>query len=166
MQAEAVSDASRVKELMAKKRKLLTKIKRNKRSLIKSRIEKNKINEELLAIKARFAGMTSDEARAAVAVELDAISTDDIFPKKLERKFDRLDKRGPKHDERQVVDLTGTDSAADNSSYKISGTGDSDGDVVVVASTEAEEEASDIPDVDIGEEEAQDDEEVLDFSNE
>jgi hypothetical protein len=165
MQVETASAAGEVKELMAKKRRLLTKIKRAKRSLVKSRIEKNKINEELKRIKARFATMTTDEARAAVATELDAISTDDIFPKRMERDFDRLDRQGPKQDERQIVDLTGADATDDGSSTRIHNEGD--GDVVVVATAPATDEDSDtLPDLDISEEESQDDEEVIDFSDE
>lgn len=150
---------------MAKKRKLIASTKRAKRKVVKLRVEKNKVNEELKKIKARFASMTSEEARASVAAELDAISTDDIFPKKMERDFDRLDRQKSGTDERQVVDLTGQDTGTD-----VGGNArmhqESDGDVVVVATGQAEEEEPEsLPDLDIGEDESHDDEEVIDFSD-
>lgn len=152
------------RELMAKKRKLIASMKRAKRKVIKLRVIKNKVNEELKKIKARFALMTFEEARASVASELDAISTQNIFPKKMERDFDRMDNNRTGSTERKIIDLTGQDTGI-SMGGNVRMHQESDGDVVVVSTDDTDTEPESIPDIDIGEDELHDDEEVIDFSD-
>lgn len=92
------------KELMAKKRKLLTKIKRTKKALVKARIEKRKINEELKKL-GPLAGLSVDDAKSKVAAEIEAVQPGQIYPQDLERQFDRIDRPKNRTNDRDVLDL-------------------------------------------------------------
>lgn len=103
---EALTNHERFKELMKRKKKLLAKIRRNKKEAVKARIEKAKINEELRLLKGKknlFVGMSTEEAREKVRMNIEAVSPEQIYPKDLERQFDTLDK--PKAEQHKTLDL-------------------------------------------------------------
>jgi len=84
----------RIKELTKAKKKLLTKIRVGKKGLIKARLEKRKINEELRRLKSKanvFAGMSKEAAADKVRAEIEGVMPAEVYPKDLERRFDKLE---------------------------------------------------------------------------
>lgn len=106
MNETAQDPNDRLKELLKRKRKLLVVIRKNKKSQVKARIEKRQINEEIRNIKGKanqFRNMTEEEARAEVTRRIDGVLPSEVYPRDLERQFDRLDK--PTKKNYKVVDL-------------------------------------------------------------
>lgn len=103
----------RIKELASKKKKLITSMKRATRTLAKSRVEKKKTDAELKKLKARkssLANMSPEQARACVLSEMESVTPGSIYPRDLEREFERIDNpRGHKINEREVLDLASDD---------------------------------------------------------
>lgn len=119
--------SERLKELMKRKKKLLVTIRKNKKTQVKARIEKRKINEEIRTLKGKanqFRNMTPEEAQAEVRRRIDDVDPSEVYPKDLERQFDRLDK--PTKKNYKVIDLgrlpekplnSGADSDDDQDSH-------------------------------------------------
>lgn len=98
--------AQRIRELMKKKRKLIATMKRGKKIQIKARIEKKKVNDELRSLKGKtnlFKHMTPEEAREEVRRRIEDVKPEHVYPKDLERQFDRLE--SPSSVEHKVIDL-------------------------------------------------------------
>jgi hypothetical protein len=105
---EALSAQERFKDLMKRKKKLLAKIRRNKKEAVKARIEKAKINEELRQIKGKhnlFADMDPEKARETVKSRIEAVNPSEIYPRDLERHFDSIDKPKAKSEQHKTLDL-------------------------------------------------------------
>jgi hypothetical protein len=101
-------DMDRIKELTKKKKDLMKKIRTNKKAQIRARLEKKKINSELRQLKGKknlFTGMTPSEASKFVKSKLDSVKPSDIFPKTLEREFDRIERPRNGAEGYKVVDL-------------------------------------------------------------
>jgi hypothetical protein len=104
---ESSVEYERVRELMKRKKKLLAKLRRSKKEQVKARIEKRKINEELRSLSGKknlFAGMDADKAASAVKKSIDDVKPGDIYPKDLEREFDKID-RPAVADQHKILDL-------------------------------------------------------------
>ncbi len=116
----------RVHELTAKKKKLTTSMKRAKRTFIKAKTERVKVDGDLKKLKAHqaaLAKMTPEEKRKAVLEEMADVTPEDIYPKDLERDFERIDKKGKRVKpaaEKDVLDLAIEDDDEDGD---IAGTG-------------------------------------------
>jgi len=151
----------RVKELAAKKKKLVTAMKRAKRTFVKSRVEKAKVDAELKKLKAKASAiskMTTEEARAHILSEMDSVTPENIYPRDLEREFERIDKpRGKRPvNEREVMDLA-PDSDDDDGGYTPSArhmSDDAEGKVMAAAAIVGDDE------------EENEEDEVIDLSNE
>lgn len=146
----------RVRELTAKRKKLITSTKRAKRTIIKNKVEKDKVDTELKKLGV-LAKMPAEEARKAVLAEMDDVQPGDIYPKDLERDFERIDKKGKRVKpaaEKDVLDL----AVEEDDDGDIAGTsgpmhvGDDEGRTMATAAVRG------------GEEEEED--EVIDLSNE
>ena len=108
--------ADRIKELANKKRKVQTKIKRAKRALVKARVEKKKIDSDIVRLKSltnAFDGLSPEAARDRLEKELDQVKPEDIYPEKLEKSFDRMERPKKGVNEREVIDLGGDDMGED-----------------------------------------------------
>ena len=80
--------------LKKNKRKNLDKLKKTKRSFVKAKLEKKRINRDIKKLQAEWQELIkTDPARAksAFAEELKNVSTEDMFPKDLEKEFDKLE---------------------------------------------------------------------------
>ena len=82
-----------------KKRQNLDRMKRIKRSYVKAKLEKKRINREVKQLqkewKERIAA-NPEEARSVFNQELQAVTMDDMFPKDLEKEFDNIELRNIK----------------------------------------------------------------------
>ena len=85
--------------LKKNKRKNLDKLKRSKRVYVKAKLEKKRINRDIKKMQAEYQELIKKDpgrARAAFAEELKSVTTDDMFPKDLEKEFDKLELRNIK----------------------------------------------------------------------
>lgn len=88
-------NAQRYRELLKQKRRLLNQMRKHRKSLAKSRVDKKRINEEITKLRKSgfaFSGMTAIQAMNKVSSEIQAVSPEDIYPKDLEKKFDKLER--------------------------------------------------------------------------
>lgn len=88
-------NAQRFRELLKTKRRLLTRMRKHRKALAKDRVEKKRVNEEITRLRKSgfaFAGMTPSQAATRVSNEIQAVTPEDIYPKDLERKFDKLER--------------------------------------------------------------------------
>jgi hypothetical protein len=100
------TQGQRFRELLRLKRKLAATIRRSKKVQIRARMEKRKINEELKKIKGRssvFADMPQKKAEKIVKKQIEAVHPDDLYPKDLEKHFDKFDARDSS--ENKIVDI-------------------------------------------------------------
>ena len=82
------------------KRQNLSKMKRIKRSYVKAKLEKKRINREVKQLQAEWQERIKNnpaEAKSAFAQELKNVTTDDMFPKDLEQEFDKIELRNIKN---------------------------------------------------------------------
>ena len=89
----------RTKEMAKKKKKNLEKMKRLKRSYVKAKLEKRKINAEIKLLQAEWQERIKnrpEEAKTAFAQELKNVTAEDMFPKDLEDEFDKIELRNIK----------------------------------------------------------------------
>ena len=95
----SVDFEGRWKILKSKKRQNLDKMKRIKRSYVKAKLEKKRINREVKQLqkewKERIAANPA-EAKSVFNQELQNVTMDDMFPKDLEREFDKIELRNIK----------------------------------------------------------------------
>lgn len=92
---ETDPNIQRYKELLKLKRRLLDQMKKHRKALAKNRAEKKRINEEITRLRKSgyaFAGMSSDAARARVGDEIRSVKPEDIYPRDLEKQFDKLER--------------------------------------------------------------------------
>jgi hypothetical protein len=85
---------ARLKILKDKKRKNLDKMKRIKRSYVKAKLEKKRINREVKQLQKEWQDKIKNNptaAKSAFAAELKAVSVEDVFPKDLEQEFDKIE---------------------------------------------------------------------------
>lgn len=84
----------RWRDVKKKKRLNLDKMKKVKRAYVKAKIEKKRINREVKQLqkewKERIAHNPSD-AKSAFAQELRDVTTEDMFPKDLEKEFNKIE---------------------------------------------------------------------------
>jgi hypothetical protein len=118
---------SKVAELKKKKKKLMAAVRRKRKSLAKTQLEKKKVAAEEDMLRERlgpkrgmppksqsrrsrpktqdkFAGVDPVVAQARVTKEIEAVEPEDIYPKDLEREFDKIDTPGEQADT-EIVDL-------------------------------------------------------------
>lgn len=103
---ESSIDYDRLRELMAKKKKLMAKIRRCRKEQVKARIEKRKINDEIRKLRGKknlFSDMEHSDAAELVKKTIESVDPNDIYPKDLEREFDKIDK--PAVDKKKTLDL-------------------------------------------------------------
>jgi chromosome segregation ATPase len=85
--------------LRKSKRKNLDKLKRTKRVFVKAKLEKKRINRDIKKLQAEWQELIRKDpakAKSAFANELENVSTEDMFPKDLEKEFDKLELRNIK----------------------------------------------------------------------
>jgi len=116
---ENCKSRERLKELEKMKRVLLTRMSRHRKELAKCKVRKRAINEEIFRIKSNpgvFDGMTSQQAFSAVATAIRDTKPEDMYPKDLEKEFDKIEKslRGP-NDRVTEIDDTDDDGVIDMS---------------------------------------------------
>jgi hypothetical protein len=100
--------ALRVKELIKKKKEFNKKLRRMKKTQIKTRIAKRKVNEEIRGLRAKknlFVGMSAEDAMKLMKVKMDGVSPSDMFPVDLEREFDKLDMQKSNPAGHKILDL-------------------------------------------------------------
>ena len=92
---ETDPNVARYKELLKIKRRLLDKMRKHRKTIARDRIEKKRVNEEITKLRKSgyaFAGMTVSAAQARVSDEIQATKPEDIYPKDLEKQFDKLER--------------------------------------------------------------------------
>lgn len=90
----------RWKQMKKKKRQNLDKMKRVKRMYVKAKLEKKRINQEVKLLQAEWQERIKNnptEAKSAFANELKNVSTEDMFPKDLEKEFDTIELKNIKN---------------------------------------------------------------------
>lgn len=108
MEVQEVEVDGRVKELIKKKKKLMREIQSAKKKQIKARIEKRKVNEELRAIRGKkniFEGVAPEAALRKVRATIEAVTPEEVFPRELERRFDKIDHPKADDEVRKTIDL-------------------------------------------------------------
>lgn len=103
-----ISEYERVKELIKKKKKLMARIKQSRKAQIKARLEKKKVNEELRRLRGKknlFADMAPARAQESVKKEIEAVKPAQVYPRDLEKRFDKIDKPKQPTDTDKVIDL-------------------------------------------------------------
>lgn len=109
-------NVSRYRELLKLKRRLLDQMRKHRKSLAKSRAEKKRINEEITKLRKSgfaFAGMTTTAAQARVDEEIRSVRPEDIYPKDLERQFDKLERTTNVNYRKGMVDLDDAEDGSD-----------------------------------------------------
>jgi hypothetical protein len=104
----AENNIERIKELMKRKKVLLTRIRKSRKLQIRARMEKRKINEELRRLKGKknlFNGMTKEQAMDKVRRDIDGVRPEHIYMKPLERAFDKIERPGNTSKNYSVIDL-------------------------------------------------------------
>ena len=89
----------RCREMAKKKKKNLEKMKRLKRSYVKAKLEKRRINAEIKVLQAEWQARIKnnpEEAKSAFLQELKNVTVEDMFPKDLEDEFDKIELRNIK----------------------------------------------------------------------
>lgn len=84
----------RWKILKKKKRENLDKMKRVKRSYVKAKLEKKRINREVKQLQKEWQERIKNnpvDAKLAFAKEIRDVTTEDMFPKDLEKEFDKIE---------------------------------------------------------------------------
>jgi hypothetical protein len=127
--------AQRYKELLKMKRRLLTQMRKHRKSLAKARVDKKRVNEEITRLRKSgfaFAGLTPEQAQKRVSGEIRAVTPEDIYPKDLERKFDKLERKSEVMYKKGMVDTSDID---DDSRAHAAAPGDQDDDREIYAVT-------------------------------
>ena len=102
------------RDLLRQKRRLLDKMKRHRKSLAKGRVEKKKLNEAISRMRRSgfaFAGLSTIEAKSRVETEIRAVTTQDIYLRDLEKKFDKLEQSSEVKYRGATVDIDDIDDA-------------------------------------------------------
>lgn len=89
----------RWKTLKKKKRQNLDKMKKIKRSYVKAKLEKKRINREIKQLQKEWQERIKknpEDAKLAFANELKSVTTEDMFPQDLEKEFDKIELRNIK----------------------------------------------------------------------
>lgn len=108
----------RLKELEKKKTRLLRTIARNKKSAAKARAAKKRVLSEIKSIKGKYSafnGMSEKQAEKVVKKDLESVQPADVYPKDLEREFDKLERKQGHRPDRDVVQLKEGDLEEDYS---------------------------------------------------
>ena len=114
-------NVQRYRELLKQKRRLLSQMKRHRKSLAKARIDKKRVNEEITRLRKSgfaFAGMTTLEAQARVSTEIQAVEPGDIYPKDLEKKFDKLERTTEVKYRKDSVDISDVNKKVNPSGHR------------------------------------------------
>lgn len=109
------ANLQRCMELAKQKRRLLDTMKKHRKALAKARAEKKKINEEITKLRKSgyaFHGMTATEAMERVKNEIKSVKPLDIYPKDLEKKFDKLERDSEVKYKKGSVDIADIDGDA------------------------------------------------------
>ena len=149
---EPVTDLiARIKELAKRKRKLLITMKRARRTLSRARVEKKKVNVELVRVRRAvniFAGLSPEEAAEKVSKEVRATGPEHIYPADLEKEFDKLDRKSERNESSTVVDAPADVLEDDPDGGKDSGMYGviikDDGDVVEMKEEEEDDDEDDV----------------------
>ena len=95
-----------LRELFKQKRRLLDKMKKHRKSLAKLRVEKRRINSDISKLRKSnniFGSMTAVAAMEKVTDEIKSVRPNDIYPRDLEKEFDKLEQKSAvKHRNRSV----------------------------------------------------------------
>ena len=129
-----VTNSGRIKELKAKKRTLLSSLRKSRKAQIKIRLMKRKIDAEILALrggKNLFEGMTPAEATEFVKKNIGSVSPDAAYPEGLEREFDKVAKTDTGNTNLRTVDLRPMDQDPTRVKAPVEPS-DDDGDIAVV----------------------------------
>jgi hypothetical protein len=106
-------NVQRYKELLKLKRRALDQMRKHKKSLARIRVDKKRINEEITKLRKSgfaFAGMSTMEASARVSGEIRDVKPEDIYPRDLERQFDKLERTSEVKYKKASADLDDDDS--------------------------------------------------------
>lgn len=123
---ETDPNVQRYRELLRLKRRLLTQMSKHRKSLARDRADKKRINEEITKLRKSgyaFSGMTAVAAQERVGDEIRAVKPEDIYPKDLERQFDKLERTTEVKYKKGLVDLD--DLENDGPSHSVSSEDDS-----------------------------------------
>lgn len=107
-------NALRYRELLKLKRKVLNDMRKHRKALAKKRIDKKKINEEITRLRKSgfaFHGLTPAAAQRRVSDEIRGVTPEDIYPKDLERKFDKLERTTEVKYRKGTVDVSDVDDS-------------------------------------------------------
>lgn len=88
-------NVQRFRELLKLKRRILDQMRKHRKAIAKGRVDKKRINEEITKLRKSgfaFVGMSTSEASARVSSEIRDVKPEDIYPKDLERQFDKLER--------------------------------------------------------------------------
>lgn len=108
-------NAQRLRELLKQKRRILDTMRKHRKSLAKARVEKKRVNEEISKLRKSgyaFSGMSTGAAQARVADEIKAVTPADIYPKDLERRFDKLERTTKVTYKKGKVDVSDIEEAS------------------------------------------------------
>jgi len=123
-----IQTKERIKELKKKKKTLLTKMRKTSKILAQVRHEKKKVGDELSMLLDKtyprrerghvtnlFADLSPEDAAKAVNVQVESVTTADIYPKELENEFNRIDRhsRTRKDDEIEIENDSVEDGVMD-----------------------------------------------------
>jgi hypothetical protein len=100
------------KDLLKQKRRLLDKMRKHRKSLARARVDKKRVNEEITRLRKSgfaFSGMTAVEAQERVSGEIRNVTPEDIYPKDLERRFDKLERTTEVKYRKDSVDISDLD---------------------------------------------------------
>lgn len=108
-------NAQKFKELTRLKRRILDQMRRHRKSLAKARVDKKRVNEEISKLRKSgfaFAGLSPAQAQSRVADEIKAVTPSDIYPKDLERRFDKLERTTAVTYKKDKVDVSDIEEAS------------------------------------------------------
>lgn len=103
---------ARYKELTKLKRRLLEGMKKHRRYLAKAKATKKSVNDEMAQLRRSgnvFGTMTMSEVKEHVQNEIKAVKPEDIYPKDLEREFDRLERNSIVNMRKDPIDIDDND---------------------------------------------------------